>query len=252
MLFDTHAHLTDEAFDNDRDDVILSLKEKDVTYVLNAASCMKTSLESVALAEKYDMIYASVGVHPQDCGGMLPEDIRKMAELLQHEKAVAVGEIGLDYFYDCSPREVQKRRFEEQMALARELHLPVIIHDREAHADALDIVRRIRVERGVFHCYSGSLEMAKELIKLGYSLSFTGAVTFKNAHRAHEVIRWLPADRIMIETDSPYLTPEPFRGRRNDPGKVRLVAEKIAEIRKSTFSDIAALTMKNGREFFDI
>ncbi len=252
MFFDTHAHLIDEAYDNDREQLIRSLKDEGVTLLLSAACSARESRASVALAGQYDFIYSSVGVHPHDSASMQEGDLREIASLAGDKKAVAIGEIGLDYHYDFSPRDVQKARFEEQMALARELHLPVVIHDREAHEDTLEIIRRIRVERGVFHCYSGSLEMAKELVRLGYCLSFTGAITFKNARRAHEVIRWLPQDRIMIETDSPYLTPEPFRGKRNDPSKVRLVAEKIAEIRESTLQEVAALTMKNGLEFFNI
>lgn len=252
MLFDTHAHLINKAYESDRDRVIRAAREEGVSLVLTASCSLGESYESVALSEKYDFIYASVGVHPHDSADMLDGDLQKIEELSRHEKAVAIGEIGLDYHYDYSPRDVQKVRFLEQMALARELSLPVIVHDREAHEDTFDIVRRIKVEKGVFHCYSGSLEMAKELIKLGYSLSFTGSITFANARRAAEIIKWLPPDRIMIETDSPYLTPEPYRGKRNDPSKVRCVAEKIAEIRESSFSEIAALTLKNGREFFDI
>ncbi|MCX7615038.1 MAG: TatD family hydrolase [Clostridiales bacterium] len=252
MLFDTHAHLTDEAFDEDRDELIQTIKNIGVSFVLNAATCLKTSYKSLELAEKHDFIYASVGVHPHDCSGAQDGDLEKIAKLASHKKAVAIGEIGLDYHYDFSPRELQKVWFNKQMELARDLHLPVIIHDREAHEDTLEIVKKYKLEKGVFHCYSGSLEMAKELIKLGFYLSFTGAITFKNARRSPEIIKWIPEDRIMIETDSPYMTPEPYRGKRNHPGMVRFVAEKIAEIRGSTFSEIAALTTKNGREFFHI
>ncbi|MDP4108664.1 MAG: TatD family hydrolase [Bacillota bacterium] len=252
MLFDTHAHLTDEAFDGDRADVLHRIRENGVSLLLNAGSSVRSSEDSVKLAEEYDFIYASVGVHPEDCKDMTSNDLQKIAALAQNKKAVAVGEIGLDYHYDFTPRDVQKRHFSEQLELARELDLPVIIHDREAHGDTLEIVKKIKVQRGVFHCYSGSLEMAKELLGLGYLLSFTGVITFKNAARSHEIVKWLPDDKIMIETDSPYLSPEPLRGKRNDPGNVRLVAQKIAEIKGKTLQEIAALTMKNGREFFNI
>ncbi len=252
MFFDTHAHVDDRAFDADRDTVIASLREKGIDLVVDPGCDIPSSRKAVGIAERHDMVYAAVGVHPHDCKDMTDDDFDDLISLAQHPKVVAIGEIGLDYHYDFSPRDIQKKRFAEQLKLSRELDLPVIIHQREATEDCMDIVRRIKVKRGVFHCFSGSLETAKELIDLGYYLSFTGVVTFKNAKKAPEILRWIPKDRYMIETDSPYMTPEPFRGKRNDPGYVRLVAEKIAEIRGESVEEVARQTMENGKRFFEI
>ena len=252
MYFDTHAHYDDARFDEDREALLAGLRAQGVALVLNAASDMASSEKAMALAQAHDFIYCSVGVHPHEAEGMRDEDFDTLRTWLKHPKVRALGEIGLDYYYDNSPREVQKKRFAEQLALAHELDVPVIIHERDAHEDCMNILRAAAPVRGVFHCYSGSLEMAKELVKRGFYLSFTGAITFKSARRALETIAWMPMERIMIETDCPYLTPVPFRGRRNDSSYVRLVAEKIAEVRQMHAGDVAAATMANGKRFFGI
>jgi len=252
MYFDTHAHYDDEAFDADREAVIAALPGEGVSLVLNASSDLKSSANSVALAEKYPFFYAAVGIHPHEASAMNEEAPEKIRELAENKKVVAIGEIGLDYYYDFSPREVQKEVFRIQMALAEELNMPVIVHDRDAHEDCMDIIRAFRGVRGVFHCYSGSVEMARELVKLGWYLSFTGAVTFKNAKKAPEVVAFMPEDRLMIETDCPYLAPVPLRGKRNDSGNLKFIARRIAEIRGATAEHIAAVTLQNGKRFFGI
>jgi TatD DNase family protein len=252
LLFDTHAHYDDSAFDEDRDEVLKALPDANVALVMIPACDMRSSWSAAALAEKYPFVYAAAGVHPHEASEMRDGDLSVIAELLSKPKIKAIGEIGLDYHYDFSPREIQKQRFYEQLCLARDLDVPVIIHDREAHADCLELVKKSGVRRGVYHCYSGSSEQAKILLSMGFYISFTGNITFKNARKAYDVIRMMPEDRIMIETDSPYMTPEPFRGRRNDSRMVALVAEKIAEIRGASFEDTAKTTYENGRTFFSV
>lgn len=253
MLFDTHAHYDDEAFDEDREALLGSMPEKGVALIVNPGCTVETSRQAVAMAEQYDYIYAAVGIHPENCGDFTDGDIDMLRTLAQHDKAVAIGEIGLDYYWEENPsREWQQMVLRKQMALAAELNLPVIIHDREAHADTLAIVKEFPQVRGVFHCYSGSVEDARTLLKMGWMLSFNGAITFKNARKAPEVIAEIPMDRIMIETDSPYLTPVPHRGKRNDSGYVRLVAEKIAEIKGITPEEVEQITFDNGKRFFGI
>ncbi len=252
MYFDTHAHYDDEAFEADREEVIASLGEKGVSLVVNASSDIRSSRMSVSFAEKYPFIYAAVGIHPHDASSLTEASLSEIRSLASRNKVVAIGEIGLDYFYNYSPREVQKEAFRLQMQLAGELGLPVIVHDRDAHDDSMKIVRDFPQVRGVFHCYSGSLEMAKELIKLGWYLSFTGAVTFKNAKKAPDVVAYVPEDRLMIETDCPYLAPVPLRGKRNDSGNLKYIADRIAEIRGTTSEHIASVTMDNGKRFFSI
>lgn len=252
MYFDTHAHFDDEAFDSDRDLLIESLAEGGVTLVVNASSDVPSSKSSIALAEKYPFFYAAVGIHPEAAETVNDGTLAEIRALALHEKNVAIGEIGLDYYYDGAPKEVQLDAFRRQMSLAEELGLPVIVHDREAHEDSLTVVREFPNVRGVFHCFSGSVEMAKELMRLGWNISFTGAVTFKNARKTPEVAAFVPEDRFMIETDSPYLAPVPVRGKRNDSRNLCYIAERIAEIRGTTREHIAAVTMENGRRFFNL
>ncbi len=254
MLFDAHAHLDDDRFDDDRDEVIQQCKQDGIDLILNAASNIETSVKSIALAEKYEFIYAAVGVHPHDAADMDEETAGVLAELAGNKKVRAIGEIGLDYHYDLSPRDVQKRRLIEQIDLARQLKLPVIIHDREAHGDVMDIFRRTRIKEvgGVLHSFSGSAEMALECLRLGLYISISGPVTFNNAKKTVEAVREVPLDMLLIETDSPYLTPVPYRGKRNYPGYVRLVAEKIAEIKGITFEEVAQKTKENGKRLFRI
>lgn len=252
MYFDTHAHYDSGAFDHDREAVLERLPGQGVELVVCPACDMDSARKCVELADRYPYLYAAVGVHPHDAQNVPAGWLAALEALSYHHKVVAVGEIGLDYYYDHSPREVQQDAFRAQMALALKRGKPVIVHDREAHRDCLDVVRAYPNVTGVYHCYSGGLEDAKTLVDLGWMLSFTGAVTFRNARRALEVLRWLPLDRIMIETDSPYLTPEPFRGRRNDSGYVYRVAEVIAEVKGLPLAEVAAATLENGKRFFGI
>lgn len=253
MFFDTHAHYDSGAFNADRMEVLASMPEKGVGLILNPGCELESSRAAVALAEAFHYVYAAVGFHPSDCAVWTDDAREELRRLAAHPKVKAIGEIGLDYHWkDNPPREFQQKVFHAQLELAEELSLPVIVHDREAHADCLEAVRAHPNVRGVYHCYSGSLEDAKVLVKLGWMLSFTGVITYKNARKALEVIEWLPMDRIMIETDSPYLTPEPFRGRRNDSGHVHLVAETIARVKGMEPEEAAHITLENGRRFFGI
>ena len=226
MLFDTHAHMDDRSFDEDRQDLLAALPERGISLLMNPGCSYESSLNAIALSKQYDYIYAAVGSHPDVADEVDDALIAKYRELCkQNPKVKAIGEIGLDYHYEDIPREIQKKAFRLQMELARELELPGIVHEREAHEDGLKIVDEFPTVKGVFHCYSGSLEMAKELIKRGWYIGFTGVLTFKNARKAIEVAANIPLDRIVIETDCPYMAPVPFRGKRNDPGLVCHMAE---------------------------
>jgi len=252
MYFDTHAHYDDEAFDADRYELLASMPGKGVSLILNPGCNKESSITAMELSERFPHVYSAVGWHPHDAKDFdneSPELIRKWAA---RPKVVAIGEIGLDYHYNFSPREDQRRAFIRQMELARELNLPVIIHDREAHGDCMEIVRDFPDVLGVFHCYSGSPEMAREILKLGWYLSFTGAITFKNARRALETIDICPLDRILLETDAPYLAPVPHRGERNDSGNLPLIAQTVGDIKGLTAGEVAAITAENGKRFFGI
>ena len=252
-LFDTHAHYDSGAFNADRPEVLASMPGQGVELILNPGCELDSSRTAVELAERFPFVYAAVGVHPSDCGPWEDGWRDELKALAGHPKVRAIGEIGLDYYWKENPsHEFQQKVFHAQLELAEELHLPVIVHDREAHHDCLEVVRAHPNVTGVYHCYSGSLEDAKTLVKLGWMLSFTGVVTYKNARRSLEVIDWLPMDRIMIETDSPYLTPEPFRGQRNDSGKVYRVAETIAQVKGLSPEEAAQITLENGKRFFGI
>lgn len=253
MLFDTHAHYDDDWFDEDRDALLASMPEKGVGLIVNPGITVETSRMAIAMAEKYPHMYAAVGIHPENCHDFVPAHIDELRELAKHPKVVAIGEIGLDYYWDTNPpKEFQQQVLRAQMALARELQLPVIIHDRDAHADTLAIVKEFPEVTGVFHCYSGSAEDARTLVKMGWMLSFNGAATFKNARKAPEVIAGVPLERLMIETDAPYLAPVPHRGKRNDSSLVHLVAEKIAQIKDLTAEEVEKATWDNGKRFFRI
>ena len=251
MLFDTHAHLDADAFDADRDELIASLPGQGLGLVMNPGCDEPSSLAAIELAKRYDFIYAAVGSHPDAAdlvNEALIEHYRKLCK--ENPKVLAIGEIGLDYHYEDIPREIQKKAFRMQMQLAKELDLPVIVHEREAHEDGLAIVDEFPEVKGVFHCYSGSAEMAKELIKRGWYIGFTGVLTFKNARKALEVAAAIPLDRIVIETDCPYMSPAPFRGQRNDPGKVYRMAERLAELRGLTVEEAQRITMENGLRLY--
>ncbi len=252
-LFDTHAHLSDEAFDADRDALVSSLKEYGVTRVIDVACDLRSTEKTLELLEKYPFIYGTAGMHPHDVKAMDNALMDKLADLLSHKKMLALGEIGLDYHYDLSPREVQRKWFAEQLELARQLDMPVTLHIREAFGDCMDILKAHRSGlRGVMHCYSGSVETAYECLDLGLAFSFGGAVTFKNAKKPIEVIEKLPLESILLETDCPYMTPVPYRGKRNDPSFINLVAEKIAEVRGMELEELSEVTFNNANRVFEI
>ena len=253
MLFDTHAHLNDTAFDPDREELMAGLAEAGVGLVMNAAYSLESSREIVAMTERWPWLYASVGTHPDSAGevddGVL-EEYRQLCAA--NPKVKAIGEIGLDYYYEDVPREIQQRAFRMQMGLARELDLPVIVHERDAPGDGMAIVREFPEVKGVFHCYSGSPEMARELVDLGWYIGFTGVLTFKNARRAVETAAAIPLDRIVLETDCPYMAPAPFRGKRNHPGLLYRMAETLAQIRGITAEEAARITTENGKRLYRI
>ena len=252
MYFDTHAHYDDRRFDEDRDELLGAMQVEGVELILNCASSLRSAKFSLKLADKYPFIYASVGVHPHASKTMTDETIFELEKLLEHPKALAVGEIGLDYYHDFSPRDIQRKRFREQLELARRLKKPAIIHERDSLNDTMDIIREFSDLSCVFHCFPGSWETAKILLDYGWYLSFAGVITFKNARRSIEVIEKMPADRILIETDCPYLAPEPKRGRRNSSLYLQYTCEKLAEIRGISKEAAAELTMENGKRFFGI
>lgn len=263
MLFDTHAHYDDDWFDADRDALLSSMPEHNIGLILNPGCTVETSEIAVRLAQTYDFVYAAVGIHPEYSMGVTAADIDRIRELSAHPKVRAIGEIGLDYYWEkrspetTPPREEQQKLLRAQLELAREVNLPVIIHDREAHEDCLNIVKDFSDLRGVYHCYSGSLEYAKEILALGdWHISFTGVITYGKAKKARRIIENLPIERIMIETDSPYLTPEPERLEkkrvRNSSLFVHRVAEQIAEFKGMTMEEVERITTENGKRFFGI
>ena len=253
MLFDTHAHFDDPQFDSDRDEVIKSLADDGVTRVMNIGANMETSEKAIEIANKYDFIYATVGVHPCDTYDMTDEDIERLRIMAKNNPKVrAIGEIGLDYYFDDTKPDIQKEWFIKQLHLAKELNMPVVIHDRDSKGDAIEILKREGISNGVMHCFSGSTETARELVKMGFMISFTGVLTFKNARRAVEACRSIPIERLMIETDCPYMAPEPHRGERNYSGYVKYVARKMAEIKGLSYEETARITMENGLRFYGI
>ena len=252
MYFDSHAHLDDSRFDDDREELFADLPRHGVGMLMNIGCDLKSSLQSIDLAHKYPFVYAAVGSHPDDAEAVDDRLLAIYRKLCADPRVKAIGEIGLDYHYEDPPRELQLPAFRRQLELARELDLPVIVHEREAHADGMELIRQFPELTGVFHCYSGALEQAKELVKLGWYIGFTGVVTFKNAHKALEVAQWLPLDRILIETDCPYMAPEPHRGRRNDSRYVPLVAAKLAELRGITPEEMGEITARNAKRLFRI
>ena len=253
MLFDTHAHMDDRAFDADREELLSGLQACGISLVMNPGCSLESSRNAAALAERYPFVYAAVGSHPDaadEVNDAVLEEYRKLCK--QNPKIKAIGEIGLDYHYEDIPRDLQKKAFIAQLELARELDLPVIVHERDAHEDGLAIVKAFPEVKGVFHCFSGSAELARQLVELGWYIGFTGVLTFKNARRAIEAASAIPLERIVIETDCPYMSPEPFRGRRNDPGKVYRMAEKLAEIRGISVEDAQRITLENGKRLYRI
>ena len=254
MLFDTHAHMDDRAFDADRESLLEALPDNGLALLMNPGCSLASSRNALALAEKYPWMYCAVGSHPDaadEVNAAVIDEYRTLCKL-NPEKIKAIGEIGLDYHYEDIPRDLQKKAFIAQLELARELELPVIVHERDAHEDGLAIVKAFPTIKGVFHCFSGSAELARQLTDLGWYIGFTGVLTFKNARRAIEAAQAIPLDRIVIETDCPYMSPEPFRGRRNDPGKVYRMAQKLAEIRGITEEEAQAITLENGKRLYRI
>lgn len=254
MLFDSHTHINDEKFDVDQEEIILAAFNSGVNLMMLPGADLESSMSAVEIAKKYEMVYAAVGVHPHDAESMDDLTLDMIRALSKNSKVKAIGEIGLDYHYDFSPREIQKKWFRAQLILAKQLGLPVIIHDREAHQDVFDMLDEVDAyETGVImHCFSGSVELAQEYLKRGAYISIAGPVTFKNARKSQEVAMIVPMDRLLIETDAPYLTPTPFRGKRNEPKHVRLVAQKIAEIRGFDFDYVANKTYENAKRIFQI
>ena len=252
MLFDTHAHLNDPAFDEDREALMAGLADKGIGLVMNAGCSLESSRDIIRMAERYPWLYASVGSHPDSADEVNEEVIEEYRKLCCHEKVKAIGEIGLDYYYEDIPREIQKKAFRMQIALAQELDMPVIIHEREAHDDGMRIVKEFPKVKGVFHCYSGSAEMARQLVNMGWYIGFTGVLTFKNARKAVETAASVPLERIVLETDCPFMAPEPFRGKRNDPGYLPKMAEKLAEIRGISVEEAIAVTTENAKRLYRI
>ena len=252
MYFDTHAHYDSSKFDADRDAVLRALPESGVTLVVDPGDNAERSRRAVELAQQYPHVYAAVGWHPEEAENWDENSLPAIRELAKQPKVCAIGEIGLDYYWDATYRERQKEMFRAQIELALELDLPVIVHDREAHGDSLEIVRDYPALRGVFHCFSGSVEMAQELLHRGWYLGFDGPITYKNAARAPEVIRICPMERILLETDSPYLAPVPNRGQRNDSRNLPYIAATVARIKDMPVEAVAAQTMENGKKLFGI
>jgi len=252
MFIDTHAHLDDERFQEDLEDVLARAQEARVNYIINVGYDLASSQKSVELAKSYPHIYAVVGIHPHDSKDAVEETYLQLKELTKEKKVLALGEMGLDYYWDNSPRDVQQEVFRQQIRLAKDLQLPIVIHDRDAHGDILRILQEEKAEEvgGILHCFSGSWEMAEMCLRLGFYLSFAGPLTFNNARKLVEVAQKAPLDRILTETDSPYLTPHPFRGKRNEPARVVLVAEKLADLRKETVEKIGEITLENARKAF--
>jgi len=253
-FIDSHVHLDDEKFDHDREALISSLYENGIELVLNPGSDLDTSKAAVGLADKYPFIFAAVGCHPHDSRLMNDDTMDAFRRLSENKKVLGIGEIGLDYYYDNSDRETQKIWFREQIRLAKELDLPYIVHDRDAHEDVLKIMKEEHYSgtRGILHCYSSSVEMAKEFIKLGFYISLGGPVTFKKSKTPKHVAKEVPLDKLLIETDCPYLAPEPFRGKRNEPKHVKFVAEEIARIREVSTDLIAEKTKENFYRLFNL
>ena len=248
-IFDSHAHYNGKDFE-DRDELLPRLFSSGVCGIIDVASSMRSTRRTVELSARYDTVYSAIGVHPNEVKDMTDEDYETLRELSKLPKVVAIGEIGFDFYWDASDRDIQREHFERQLILARELDLPVIVHEREAHEDALEILAEFPQVTGVFHCYSGSAEMAKLLVSKGWYIGFTGVITFKNARKLVETALSIPLDRMVIETDCPYMAPEPFRGRRNDPGYLYRMAERLAELRGVTPEEMQNTTLENGKRLY--
>ena len=250
MIFDTNAHYDDKAFDSDRDELLANLFSDSVAYIVNQGTDLELSEYGIRLAERYENMYCAVGIHPENITETSLDDIQKIKRMASHSKVVAIGEIGLDYYWDI-PREPQKLIFEKQLELANELDMPVNVHDREAHGDTLELIKKYK-PKGILHCFSGSVEMAEEVVKLGMYIGMGGVVTFKNSRKAVEVVKVIPLERLVLETDCPYLAPVPFRGKRNDSSMIQYVAEKIAEIKNISAEEVLEETLHNAKRVYSI
>ncbi|MDO5541354.1 MAG: TatD family hydrolase [Eubacteriales bacterium] len=257
MIFDTHAHYDDEAFDNDRDELLGSMRENNIRYIVNVGASMQGVEDTYKMMGQYDFVYGALGIHPDHAGDMDENAMEHLYQLLQHKKAVAVGEIGLDYYWDKASHEIQKKWFAEQMHLALEMEKPINVHSREAAQDTFDAIKREHAGKegfagGIIHCYSGSAQMAKEYVKLGYLIGVGGVVTFKNARVLKEVVTAVPLEKIVLETDCPYLAPAPFRGKRNSSLFLPYVIEEIARIKEITPQEVERVTFENACDVYNI
>lgn len=252
MLFETHVHFDDKRYNEDRNEEILRCYENNVTKIVNIGADLQSSRNSVELSKKYDFVYASVGVHPHDVKDMTEQDLEEIKQLSKNEKVVAIGEIGLDYFYEYSDKESQRKWFIRQLELAKELDLPVVIHSRDADNECYEIIKNNCFTPAVIHCFSGSLDLARKYVDLGHMIGVGGVVTFKNAKKLVEVVKNIPLDKILLETDAPYLTPEPFRGQRNSSNYLKYVAEKVADIKEILPKEVEETTYLNALSFYGI
>jgi len=254
LLIDTHAHLDSSRFNKDRAEVIKNARDSGVSYIVNIGADLRSSRYSVKLAREYPFIFATVGIHPHDAISLDANVLAELEKLAGEEKVVAIGEIGLDYYYDHSPRDIQRAAFIDQLVLAKKLNLPIVVHSREAEEDTISILKEHYRQggTGILHCFSGSLKMAREALELGFYLAFGGIVTFKNAGGLLEVLEELPLDRILLETDCPYLSPVPYRGKRNEPAYLPYVAEKIGEIKGVSLEEVAEITTANAIRVYNL
>ncbi|NLJ90861.1 MAG: TatD family hydrolase [Clostridiales bacterium] len=254
MIFESHAHYDDEAFDKDREELLTSFHDEGIGYVVNVGSTIEDSKRTIELTKTYPFIYGSIGVHPSETKDMNDDDISWLKQMTSLDKIVAIGEIGLDYYWDNVERDVQKHWFERQMDLAKEVNLPVIIHSRDAASDTLDMIRSAKLDdnRGVLHCFAYSKEMAKQYIDMGFYIGIGGVLTFKNGRKLREVVEYIPLEYILLETDSPYLAPEPNRGKRNDSTNLKYVATEIARIKNISYEEVIEITRNNGMKLFRI
>ena len=250
QVFDTHSHYTDTAFDSDRDTVLQRLPEQGIVHAVLAGTTVEDSAQGIRLAEQYEYLYAAVGIHPETAGAQPADYLAQLEQMAKHPKAVAIGEIGLDYYYDTHPKELQRFWFRQQLRLAEETNLPVIIHSRDASQETFDIIKASSVRRGSIHCYSGSAQMALDYVKMGFSIGVGGVVTFSNAKKLVETVAAIPMESILIETDCPYLAPNPNRGKRNDSTNLKYVVEKIAEIKNLPPETVAEISEKNAKSLF--
>lgn len=254
MIFDSHAHYDDAKFDKDRDTLLNSLKEQGIGYVVNVGASIATTQKSIELAKQYDFIYATVGVHPNETQELNQENFQQLKEQTKYEKVVAIGEIGLDYYWDEPARSTQKEWFEKQLTLAKEVELPVIIHSRDAAKDTLEMMKSNHAETisGVVHCFSYGIEMAKEFLNMGYYLGIGGVITFSNAKKLKEVVEYAPLEQIILETDCPYLAPAPNRGKRNDSGNIPYIAKEIANLKQVAYEEVVSITEQNAKSLYRI